>query len=51
MPDHTNKEGVLHVKANGSEKAVNINGTDMYRPLSISGSEMPRVVGRSSMVL
>lgn len=31
--------------------AVNINGTDLYRPLSIFGEDMRRVVGRSSMVV
>lgn len=52
MPDHTHEAVVQHVKGNGSEKhAVNINGTDLYRPLSIFGADMRRVIGRSSMDL
>ncbi len=52
MPDHTHAEVVKHVNANGTDKhAVNINGSDLYRPLSIFGEDMARVVGRSSMVL
>lgn len=52
MPDDTHDAVISHVKAAGTEKhAVNVNGTDLYRPLSEFGSDMLRVVGRSSMVL
>ncbi|MER8817205.1 hypothetical protein NKJ36_25000 [Mesorhizobium sp. M0142] len=52
MPDHTLEDVVKHVKGNGSERhAVNINGTDLYRPLSIFGADMQRVTGKSSMLL
>lgn len=52
MPDHTYAAVMAHVRVNLREKhAVNVNGTDLYRPLSIFGMDMLRVVGRSSMVL
>ena len=52
MPDHTYAKVLEHVRVNHREKhAVNVNGTDLYRPLSIFGTDMLRVVGRSSMDL
>lgn len=52
MPDETHDAVMSHVKGAGTEKhAVNINGTDLYRPLSKFGVDMKRVIGRSSMVL
>lgn len=52
LPDHTHDEVMKHITAQGREKhAVNINGTPLYRPFSVFGADMLRVVGRSSMVL
>lgn len=52
MPDETHAAVMERVQANGSERhAVNINGTDLYRPLSVFGADMVRVVGRSSALL
>ncbi|ARP64276.1 hypothetical protein A9K65_013470 [Mesorhizobium sp. WSM1497] len=52
MPDHTHEEVIRHIRTEGTERhAVNINGTDLYRPLSIFGTDMRTVVGRSSMLL
>jgi len=31
--------------------AVNINGTPLYRPHSVFGADMRKVVGKSSMLL
>lgn len=52
MPDHTHQAVLGHISQTGTAKhAVNINGTDLYRPLSLFGNDMHRVVGRSSMLL
>lgn len=52
MPDETHTDVLNHVKDKEAEKhAVNINGTDLYRPLSIFGDDMRRIIGRSSMDL
>lgn len=52
MPAETHTAVMDHVKAAGSERhAVNINGTELYRPLSRFGADMKRVVGRSSTLL
>ena len=52
MPDHTCEAVMAHVVQNGSERhAVNINGTDLYRPLTRFGDDMLRVVGKSSALL
>jgi hypothetical protein len=52
MPDETHAAVMTHVAGAGSERhAVNINGTDLYRPLSRFGDDMQHVVGRSSALL
>lgn len=52
MPDGTYAAVMDHVHAAGAgHHAVNINGTDLYRPLSAFGADMARVVGRSSALL
>lgn len=52
MPDETHSSVMEHVNEAGSARhAVNINGTDLYRPLKIFADDMLRVVGRSSALL
>lgn len=52
MPDETHTAVMDHVTHNGSAaQAVNINGTPLYRPHSVFGADMRRVVGRSSLKL
>jgi hypothetical protein len=52
MPDTTHAVVINHLRAEGTERhAVNINGTELYRPLTIFADDMQRVVGRSSMLL
>ena len=52
MPAETHTSVMKHVSAAGSARhAVNINGTDLYRPLTAFASDMLRVVGRSSALL
>ena len=52
MPDHTFDQVMQRVDADGnSHHAININGTALYRPLTIFGNDMLRVVGRSSALL
>jgi hypothetical protein len=52
MPDGTHQAVIDHLVAEGTERhAVNINGTDLYRPLTQFGDDMRRVVGRSSTLL
>jgi hypothetical protein len=52
MPDETHHAVMSHVVAQGEERhAVNINGTELYRPLSIFADDMLRVVGKSSALL
>ncbi|MGK6325427.1 hypothetical protein ACMGDM_20350 [Sphingomonas sp. DT-51] len=52
MPDATHAAVMNRVLAAGNARhAVNINGTDLYRPLSVFGDDMKRVVGRSSALL
>lgn len=49
MPDETHAEVQAHVDAHGhASYAVNINGTALYRPLSVFGADMLRIVGKSS---
>lgn len=49
MPDDTHDAVQQHIADYGhSSHAVNINGTALYRPLSIFGSDMRRIVGKSS---
>lgn len=49
MPDGTHALVEQHIQQNGhASHAVNINGTALYRPLSIFGDDMRRIVGRSS---
>lgn len=52
MPDATHAAIMSHLAAEGTTAhAVNINGSDLYRPLSVFGQDMRRVVGRSSTLL
>lgn len=52
MPDGTHKAVIRHLKEKDTTRhAVNINGTDLYRPLSQFGDDMLRVLGRSSTLL
>jgi hypothetical protein len=52
MPDGTHADVMAKVGLDGTTKhAVNINGTDLYRPLSSFGEDMKQVVGRSSALL
>lgn len=49
MPDGTCGAVLDHVNANETaHHAININGRRLYRPLSEFGSDIARVVGRSS---
>lgn len=52
MPDDTHAAIMSRLDANGTRAhAVNINGTELYRPISIFGSDMRRVAGKSSTLL
>jgi hypothetical protein len=52
MPDATHAIIAAKLKADGTERlAVNLNGTDLYRPLSVFGDDMRRVVGKTSFAL
>ena len=52
MPDSTHLAVMQHVTAAGDQRhSVNINGTDLYRPLTAFTDDMRRVVGRSSALL
>jgi hypothetical protein len=52
MPDGTHKAVTDHLAGEGTTRhAVNINGSDLYRPLTLFGDDMRRVVGRSSTLL
>jgi hypothetical protein len=52
LPDTTHAAIFAKLKEREHENfAVNLNGTLLYRPLSIFGSDMRRVAGRSSFDL
>lgn len=52
MPSGTHLAVMDHVKAAGEERhAININGTELYRPFSTFSEDMRRVIGRSSALL
>jgi hypothetical protein len=52
MPDDTQATIAAKLKAEANERlAVNLNGTDLYRPLSLFGADMLRVVGKTSFAL
>jgi hypothetical protein len=52
LPDNTHQEIISKLDKNKETRfAVNINGTALYRPLSMFGADMRRVVGRSSFDL
>jgi hypothetical protein len=52
MPEATHAAVMARVTGDGREKhAVNVNGTDLYRPLTRFGTDMRRVVGKSSLEL
>lgn len=52
MPDETHAAVMARVTAKGvASHAVNINGTPLYRPHSVFGKDMLKVVGKSSLTL
>ena len=52
MPDETHASVMAHLETEKSTShAVNINGTQLYRPLTAFGADMRRIVGRSTMLL
>lgn len=52
MPKETHAAVMSRVTAEGRERhAVNVNGTDLVRPLNKFGEDMRRVVGRSALDL
>ena len=52
MPDETHRLVLEHIVAAGSRRhAININGTALYRPLTLFADDMLRVIGRSSALL
>ncbi len=52
MPDQTFAQVMQKVSEDGNDRhAININGTALYRPLSIFAEDMVRVIGRSSALL
>ena len=52
MPDNTHQAIADHLAQKGTTRhAVNINGNDLYRPLTQFGDDMLRIVGKSSMLL
>lgn len=52
LPDNTHDAIVAELKSRKTELlAVNLNGTQLYRPMTQFGSDMRRVVGRSSFDL
>lgn len=50
MPDKTHKQVMEHITKT-TQYAVNLNGTQLYRPVSVFGEDMRRVTGRSSLHL
>ena len=52
LPDGTHAVVMSHLQAEATTvHATNINGSDLYRPISVFGLDMLRVVGRSSDLL
>lgn len=52
MPDGTHAAVQHHLVGKGTEEfAVNVNGTALYRPLSIFGDDMVRIAGKLSLNL
>lgn len=52
LPDDTYAAVMAHLSSHGTAvHATNINGAALYRPISIFGEDMRRVVGRSSDML
>lgn len=52
LPDGTHAEIAARLHSKGLEvKAVNVNGTALYRPLTTFGRDMQRVIGRHSLLL
>lgn len=52
MPNMTHQAVMSHVVSAGEERhAININGTALYRPLSIFAEDMCRIIGKSSALL
>ncbi len=52
VPDETHAKIANHLSdKKTTEHAVNVNGTPLYRPHSVFGADMRRVVGKSSLLL
>lgn len=52
MPNQTHEAIMTRVESVGSRRhATNINGNELYRPLTVFADDMLRVVGRSSALL
>ena len=52
LPDHTHSAVLSHLEEKGTiVHATNINGHDLYRPISQFGADMRRVIGKSSDLL
>lgn len=52
LPDGTHAEIMSKLEADNSRAhAVNVNGTDLYRPLTTFADDMKRVVGKHSLLL
>lgn len=51
MPDVTHTQIITHLQHNGRNTPLNINGTDLYRPISQFGQDMLIVVGNSTLNL
>jgi hypothetical protein len=52
LPDHIHNQIVTELNSKGIQSlATNVNGKDLYRPISIFGSEMENVAGKHSLHL
>lgn len=52
LPDQTHNAVMSHLKHHGTTiHATNINGKELYRPISVFGTDMLRVAGKSSDLL
>lgn len=52
LPNDTHTEIIDKLKGDGTtDHAVNVNGTDLYRPVTIFADDMMRVVGKHSLLL
>lgn len=52
LPHRTHAEIIARLNSTGLQaKAVNVNGTALYRPLTVFAADMKRVTGRHSLLL